>query len=172
MTALNELKRLDSIKNIVLTPEWNSCLTKIRVDSDNDLTGLVEVILNQLRSDETHEAKARALLGCLYLTRRISNICIRLRDDLTANSLELDLSIALALPGEATKILTFNTPESISQPDTTNSKEGILSYLQSIVAHHVLAISNPKDQTLDLPLAWLSKTYTALMTVTHYQPQH
>jgi hypothetical protein len=165
MTALNELKRLDNIKLIVATPEWDRYFANISIESEIDLIELVEKVLNQLRSNEIREAKASALIGCLYLTRRISNICVRLREEPSASPLELDLSIALKLPGEAANGLTFNTAGRAFQADATNNIEGIQSCLESITANYSSGVSNHREQMLDLPLVSLSAIYTALFNV-------
>ncbi|WP_156333173.1 hypothetical protein [Pseudomonas sp. NBRC 111119] len=164
MTALDELKHLPNVRLILAMPEWDSYLMNIHIASESDLIQLLKTIVTQLALNEIREAKIRALIGCLYLTKHISDLCICLRQTPSGNSLEIDVSVALMLPGEAANSMKFSTEESAHQARMTNSLEGLLPRLESIYAKsHQVGLAH--RQTPDFPLALLSATYTSLLSL-------
>lgn len=165
MIALEELECIAAVKMVTTTLVWDNYFKSTTVASDNDLTELVAKIFNSFGTKDFTKARVQALMGLLYLTKRISDMCVRLREESNANSLEVDLGIALKLPGEAANGLAFKWAGGVCQSNNMEVLNDVLSDFNSIVSGHPNSIVGGREQQIDLPLISLSLIYTMLLNM-------
>ncbi len=159
-----ELNLILPLKGILTSNEWVTITKNREIASDAELGVLISEIAQSLRRGLFIEAKARALFGVLYITERIIDTCeqIKIRD--TTNPMEIDLAIALKLPGECSNGLAFlKRNNAVHRQDLSGNVAALLSAMNGTFVKYPSNLSGRGDHACVFPLLVLSEAYCRLI---------
>ncbi|MBF8722229.1 hypothetical protein [Pseudomonas guariconensis] len=161
-----ELKLMLPFKGILSSNEWETITKNREIVSDGELGVLISEMDQSLRQGLFTEARARALLGVLYITERIIDACEQTRIRDTTNPMEIDLAIALKLPGECSNGLAFmKRNDAVHRQDLSEDVAALLSAINSTFEACPRNLPGRRDHERVLPLRILSKAYGCLINL-------
>jgi hypothetical protein len=160
---LGELQLLAPVRKIINSQEWAFLVESNNIASDDDLIEFMHGALSSITNGHYQDAKARALMGVIYLTGRIIGTCELLRETIPTNILERDLGISLELPGETVNGLSFKWPKNHNQTEDLDlAVSRYTTLINEVLAKYPSSLSMARDHTLALSLLSLSSLYSVL----------
>ncbi|WP_313048437.1 hypothetical protein [Pseudomonas soli] len=158
---LDELLLLPSVYNITSRPEWQSIASDEPLQTDIELISTMQGVTRALATDAYMAATALALRGIIYLTGRITAVCLDVRRN-SHEALECDLAISLQLPGEPNSHWADASSTTRRQPVIAAEYAAAVEFF---VAQYPSPSKAADGKALILPLAALSQGYDMLLTL-------
>lgn len=163
---LQELSLIPSVRRITAGHEWVATSKNRKVDTDVDLIELISEMSSLFRRGLSAELKAGALLGILYVTRRIVGACEKTKLEVAHNPMEIDLALSLELPGESASGLAFLKPNDRANREGLGaSVTKLLLIINGSLVKYPSNSTNNNEHIIALPLRTLSKVYCCLVGV-------